>query len=305
MTFTGSILRPPAILRLLGGAGSTAARARNWSIMMVKVLADSIPGSAMPARTRTPSAPLFRFCSTQLGHVHSSPHAQPEPASKVIRLNGGMDGNEGIDKLLATEGKVDGQFLAVKNELRALASKVQHINPGKLEEKFGILEAVVRNCIDSFDVRLTDAASGGGSDARVASHTSDIARLSDTLDTMKNKLALAATRSDLNNLCGSVRDALEGVGNTIAEKLAPVDANAEEVVSQLAKLDARVARMKKKQEDGERIVTVRPGRRTVPKTAVQWTVRRRYGGGGSLMTLDGTGRWTGRPSDGGRSDGTQ
>ncbi|KAF8177264.1 hypothetical protein K438DRAFT_1770039 [Mycena galopus ATCC 62051] len=35
-----------------------------------------------------------------------------------------------------------------------------------------------------------------------------------------------------------------------------------------------------------RIVTVRPGGRTVPKTAVQWTVRR------SLMRLDGTGWWT-------------
>ncbi|KAJ6477989.1 hypothetical protein DFH09DRAFT_1342055 [Mycena vulgaris] len=179
---------------------------------------------------------------------------QKEKAETAVaaaaRANGNITRLGG--KLLATERKVDGQFLAVKNELRALASKVQHINPGKLEEKFGILEAVVRNCIDSFDGRLTDAASGGGSDARVALHTSDIARLSDTLDTMKNKLALAATRSDLNNLYGSVRDALEGVDNTIAEKLAPVDANAEEVVSQLAKLDARVARMERKQEDGER-----------------------------------------------------
>ncbi|KAJ6529949.1 hypothetical protein DFH09DRAFT_1093761 [Mycena vulgaris] len=53
------------------------------------------------------------------------------------------------------------------------------------------------------------------------------------------------------------------------------------------------------------IVTVRPGRRTVPKTAVRLTVRRRYGSGGSLTRLDGTGRWTGRPSDGGRLDRTQ
>ncbi|KAJ7798466.1 hypothetical protein B0H14DRAFT_2617889 [Mycena olivaceomarginata] len=45
-----------------------------------------------------------------------------------------------------------------------------------------------------------------------------------------------------------------------------------------------------------RIVTVRPGGRTAPKPAVQWTVRRRYGRAGSLTTPDGTGRWTGRPS---------
>ncbi|KAJ7300538.1 hypothetical protein DFH08DRAFT_828391 [Mycena albidolilacea] len=44
------------------------------------------------------------------------------------------------------------------------------------------------------------------------------------------------------------------------------------------------------------IVTVRPGGRTAPKPAVQWTVCRRYGGAGSLTTPDGTGRWTGRPS---------
>ncbi|KAJ7805824.1 hypothetical protein B0H14DRAFT_3153188 [Mycena olivaceomarginata] len=44
------------------------------------------------------------------------------------------------------------------------------------------------------------------------------------------------------------------------------------------------------------IVTVRPGRRTAPKPAVEWPVRRRYGGAASLAMLDGTGRWTGRPS---------
>ncbi|KAJ6601921.1 t-SNARE [Mycena vulgaris] len=44
------------------------------------------------------------------------------------------------------------------------------------------------------------------------------------------------------------------------------------------------------------IVTVRPGRRTAPKPAVQWTVRRRYGRAASLAMIDGTGRWTGRPS---------
>ncbi|KAF8162260.1 hypothetical protein K438DRAFT_1942110 [Mycena galopus ATCC 62051] len=38
------------------------------------------------------------------------------------------------------------------------------------------------------------------------------------------------------------------------------------------------------------IVTVRPGGRTVQKTAVQWTVLRRYGSRGFLITLDGTGR---------------
>ncbi|KAF8143217.1 hypothetical protein K438DRAFT_2110114 [Mycena galopus ATCC 62051] len=58
-------------------------------------------------------------------------------------------------------------------------------------------------------------------------------------------------------------------------------------------------------QDNGWIVTVRPGGRTVPKTAVRWTVRRRYGSGGFLITLDGTGRWTGRPSDGGRLDGTR
>jgi hypothetical protein len=51
------------------------------------------------------------------------------------------------------------------------------------------------------------------------------------------------------------------------------------------------------------IVTVRPGGRTAPKPAVQWTVRRRYGGAVFLTTLDGTGRWAGRPSgvDGGQT----
>ncbi|KAJ6542054.1 hypothetical protein DFH09DRAFT_1089384 [Mycena vulgaris] len=40
------------------------------------------------------------------------------------------------------------------------------------------------------------------------------------------------------------------------------------------------------------IVTVRPGRQTAPKPAVQWTVRRRYSRAASLAMLDGTGRWT-------------
>ncbi|KAJ6477219.1 hypothetical protein DFH09DRAFT_1342248 [Mycena vulgaris] len=50
----------------------------------------------------------------------------------------------------------------------------------------------------------------------------------------------------------------------------------------------------------------RPSRPTDgAKDGRQLTVRRRYGSGGSLTRLDGTGRWTGRPSDGGRLDGTQ
>ncbi|KAJ7312332.1 hypothetical protein DFH08DRAFT_822378 [Mycena albidolilacea] len=53
------------------------------------------------------------------------------------------------------------------------------------------------------------------------------------------------------------------------------------------------------------IVTVRPPGRTVPKTAVQWTVWRWYGGRGTHITFDGTGQWTGRPSDGEQSDGTR
>ncbi|KAJ7855589.1 hypothetical protein B0H14DRAFT_2754393 [Mycena olivaceomarginata] len=52
------------------------------------------------------------------------------------------------------------------------------------------------------------------------------------------------------------------------------------------------------------IVTVRPGGRTAPKPAVQWTVRRRYGRAGSLTTPDGTGRWMGRPSTVDGRDGT-
>ncbi|KAJ7806344.1 hypothetical protein B0H14DRAFT_3882400 [Mycena olivaceomarginata] len=44
------------------------------------------------------------------------------------------------------------------------------------------------------------------------------------------------------------------------------------------------------------IVTVHPGRRAVPKPAVQGTVCRRYGRETSLTMLDGTGRWTGWPS---------
>ncbi|KAJ7851544.1 hypothetical protein B0H14DRAFT_2581404 [Mycena olivaceomarginata] len=52
----------------------------------------------------------------------------------------------------------------------------------------------------------------------------------------------------------------------------------------------------------KRIVTIRPGRRTASKTAIQWTVRRRYGGTASLTMLDGTGRWTDGQSAAGELD---
>jgi hypothetical protein len=37
MTFMGSMSTPKPILRLLGGAGKAAARAKNWSMMLVVI----------------------------------------------------------------------------------------------------------------------------------------------------------------------------------------------------------------------------------------------------------------------------
>lgn len=115
MIFMGSMPTPTPILRLLGGAGSAAARARNLWMMLVSALSlvraagESSPGSATPACSSThvphPSAQLLRSlaacsdprCSTHPGQAHSSPQVQPEPAREVIVLIGGMVANVGMD----------------------------------------------------------------------------------------------------------------------------------------------------------------------------------------------------------------
>jgi len=101
-------------LRLEGGAGSAAARAKKRSMMLV-VDEDSKPGSAMPCllSTHVPhvapqlgcswSACSGPRCSTHPGQLQSTPHVQPEPARDSISLIGGMKGKSGTSGVCAGE----------------------------------------------------------------------------------------------------------------------------------------------------------------------------------------------------------
>ncbi|KAJ7436375.1 hypothetical protein B0H11DRAFT_2286602 [Mycena galericulata] len=184
---------------------------------------------------------------------------KPETAvAAAARANGNITRLGG--KLLATEAKFDGRLAAVANDVRALTSKVQRGNVGKLEDKIGVLEAMLH----SVETKVTTS-----SDARVTLHASQIARLVDDVETTKHRLEKVTashicdengvpykdyftTRGDINALYGSVKDALNGVDEDIAEQLAPVLAKVESLVDALGRVEGRLARVEKKLEDGER-----------------------------------------------------
>ncbi|KAJ7445023.1 hypothetical protein B0H11DRAFT_2088240 [Mycena galericulata] len=187
---------------------------------------------------------------------------QKEKAETAVaaaaRANGNITRLGG--KLLPTEAKFDGRIAAVSNDVRALTSKVERGNVGKLEDKIGVLEGMLHSVASKVTA---------SSDARVALHASQIAHLVDEVETTKHRLGKVTdshicdehgvpykdyftTRGDINALYGSVKDALNGVDEDIAEQLAPVLAKVESLVDALGRVEGRLARVEKKLEDSER-----------------------------------------------------
>ncbi|KAJ7632094.1 hypothetical protein B0H17DRAFT_513587 [Mycena rosella] len=270
---------------------SLAARPLSRTASMATEAADNSAPTPIPTESlEDPDAsPIFLPNHKEVSkHLHlaappTTKAGQKEKAETAVaaaaRANANITRLGG--HLIAEEAKVSAQFLAFGNELRALSSKTQRINAGKLEEQLATLEGLFRNKIDNFS---------GTSDARVSLHTADLARITDNVETLQHQLRRItesplcdergdpvmdryATRGDVNALYGSIQDAFDGVNEEIAEQLAPALAKADSIAAQLATLapaitkadsmaaqlaslemrfEARMVKMEKKQEEVER-----------------------------------------------------
>ncbi|KAJ7017783.1 hypothetical protein C8F04DRAFT_1331484 [Mycena alexandri] len=108
-----------------------------------------------------------------------------ETAAAAVRANGNITRIGG--KLIAVEAKVDAQALYIANQLRALESKIAHLNPGKMESEIQLLQGMLRNGLDSMEFKVR-AAGGAAADGRVSLHGSQLAELTDGVDTLHHRL---------------------------------------------------------------------------------------------------------------------
>ncbi|KAI0932830.1 hypothetical protein AcV7_000177 [Taiwanofungus camphoratus] len=113
--YTVTFVASKAAVRVRGGRGSDAARARNASInldvdeleLSPELKAGPADGNSIPPSLSTqvphPSSQSLKSsdtcsaprCSTHPGQEHCKPQQHPEPASDAIVLSGGMSGNVG------------------------------------------------------------------------------------------------------------------------------------------------------------------------------------------------------------------
>ncbi|KAJ7885283.1 hypothetical protein B0H14DRAFT_3431889 [Mycena olivaceomarginata] len=123
-------------------------------------------------------------------------------------------------KLIAVEAKVDAQALDIANQLRALET-----------------QGMLRTGLDSMDAKVR-AAGGGAADSRVSLHGSQLAQLTDGLDTLRHRLdRFASSLFDDNGVTvrASTIDAI------IAEQLLPTTERLNKTAEVLEKVEGKVA----------------------------------------------------------------
>ncbi|KAJ7032853.1 hypothetical protein C8F04DRAFT_1105993 [Mycena alexandri] len=180
---------------------------------------------------------------------------QKEKAETAIaaaaRANGNITRIGG--KLIAVEGKIDAQALDLANQFRALESKIARLNPGKVESEIQLLQGMLRNGLDSMEAKVR-AASGGAADSRVTLHTSQLAELTDSVDTLRHRLdrftsslfdgagaPVYATKADVKALYVAVQEGFDGVDTTVAEQLLPTTERLNKTAEVLEKVEGKVA----------------------------------------------------------------
>jgi hypothetical protein len=130
---------------------------------------------------------------------------------------------------------------------------------GKLEDKIEVVGAQSRNGIENLEARIKLLASGASSDARVALHTSQIAQLTDSFNTIKRTLERLttaflcdddgvpikqfATQGDVGSLWDSVQEGFDGLDDMVDEWLAPTIQKVNGATTLVAKLEAAVAKL--------------------------------------------------------------
>ncbi|KAJ7707000.1 hypothetical protein B0H14DRAFT_3525913 [Mycena olivaceomarginata] len=142
----------------------------------------------------------------------------------AARANGNVTRLGG--KIIATDARVDAIDLKITNGLRALESRAAVSNVGKIESRLDLLESITRT--------------GLSPDARLPLHTSQLAELTDMVDTLKRGLGLIQD-SHLCSDAGVPLRGFDGLNDAIAEQLHPHVAKLQSAMDLLEMLEGRFA----------------------------------------------------------------
>ncbi|KAJ7795076.1 hypothetical protein B0H14DRAFT_2921029 [Mycena olivaceomarginata] len=175
----------------------------------------------------------------------------------AARANGNITRLGG--KIIALEARVEKHELLTDSHSRACQSRFRNVNLGKLDDKIDVVGVESRNSIENLEARINLLATGASSDARVSLHTSQIAQLTDSLDTIKRTLERLttaflctedgvpvkhfATKGDIGGLWDSVQESFDGLDQLVDERMAPTIQKAGGAADLVAKLDAQVAKL--------------------------------------------------------------
>ncbi|KAJ7269985.1 hypothetical protein B0H12DRAFT_1320225 [Mycena haematopus] len=189
---------------------------------------------------------------------------QKEKAETAVaaaaRANGNITRLGG--KIIALEARVEKHELLADSHARACQTRHRAVNIGKLEDRIDVVGAESRNGIENLEARiqaLAAAGAGVSSDPRVSLHSTQIAQLTDSLNTVKRALDRLteaflcdvdgvpikhfATKGDIGGLWDSVQESFDGLDLLVDERLAPTIQKVGGAADLVAKLDAQVARL--------------------------------------------------------------
>lgn len=179
------------------------------------------------------------------------------PGAGAARANGNIIRIGG--QFITLVGRVEKAERRAEGDARACQSRHRNNNVGKLEDKIELVGAQSRNAIENLESRIKLLATGASSDARVGLHTSQIAQLTDSLDTVKRALERLtstficdddgvpikqfATQGDIAGLWDSIQEGFDGHDAVVEERLAPTIQKVNGATSLVAKLEAAVAKL--------------------------------------------------------------
>ncbi|KAJ7017794.1 hypothetical protein C8F04DRAFT_1154294 [Mycena alexandri] len=122
-----------------------------------------------------------------------------------------------------------------------------------MESEIQLLHGLLRNGLESMEAKL-HAAGGGAADGRVSLHGSQLAQLTDGVDTLRHRIdrfasslvddtgaPVYATKADVNALYGAVQEGFDGIDATIAEQLLPTTQRLDRATEVLEKVEGKVA----------------------------------------------------------------
>ncbi|KAJ6616529.1 hypothetical protein B0H10DRAFT_1949008 [Mycena sp. CBHHK59/15] len=179
------------------------------------------------------------------------------PGAGAARANGNMIRIGG--QFITLVARVEKAERRAEGDARACQSRHRNNNVGKLEDKIELVGAQSRNGIENLESRIKLLTTGASSDARVGLHTSQIAQLTGSLDTVKRALERLtstficdddgvpikqfATQGDIAGLWDSIQEGFDGHDAVVEERLAPTIQKVNGAASLVAKLEAAVAKL--------------------------------------------------------------